>query len=248
MRKIYDEQLPLSVTHFAHPRSAELRRMSEILDAVASQVLPAVHHDLPNAGKVRNSNAGREAMTAEQVLRAAVIKQMFNVSYQDLSFLLDDSLQLRAFCRMSPSASAPKKSALQANISAISAQTLEAVNQAVVRYAHSNKIEKGKWLRTDATVIESNIHDPTDSTLLYDCVRVLTRIVCRTHEKFDTPKCNQKRRAKRRSIGILNAGTMPRAARAMWRVWRSLDWRRAVTSAHWAPRYSFGIFCRSPTK
>ena len=65
-------------------------------------------------------------------------------------------------------------------------------------------------MRTDTTVVESNIHHPLDSMLLWDGVRVLTRIMERAHEKYGTARCNYCRRAKRRSIGILNARRMER--------------------------------------
>jgi transposase, IS5 family len=65
-------------------------------------------------------------------------------------------------------------------------------------------------MRTDTTVVESNIHHPLDSTLLWDGVRVLTRIMLRAHDKYGTTRINHKRRAKRRCIAILNAGRMDR--------------------------------------
>src|SRR5208283_3632880 len=66
------------------------------------------------------------------------------------------------------------------------------------------------WMRTDTTVVESNIHHPLDSTLLLDGVRVLTRIMLRAHDEYGTTRTNYRRRAKRRSIAILNAGRMDR--------------------------------------
>jgi IS5 family transposase len=65
-------------------------------------------------------------------------------------------------------------------------------------------------MRTDTTVVESNIHHPLDSTLLWDGVRVLTRIMLRAHDEYGTTRTNYQRRAKRRSIAILNAGRMDR--------------------------------------
>jgi transposase, IS5 family len=208
MRQLYHDQLPLCPTGAVHPRAAELAEMSRLLDAMR---LPfaVVRHDL--AGRRRVSvKKGRKGLSAEQVLRAAVVKQMFNVSYEELAFHLEDSLQLRAFCRLSPSDSPPKKSALQANIGAIRPQTWETVNHALVLEARKRKVEDGGWMRTDTTVVESNIHHPLDSALLWDSVRVLTRILRKAHEDFGTSWCNHARRAKRRSIAILHAGTMQR--------------------------------------
>jgi IS5 family transposase len=180
--------------------------MSAALDANLG-VLRRVHADLL---RQRNAEArrGREGMTAEQVVRAALVKQMFGSSYEDLAFQLGDSLVLRGFCRLSPSVAPPKKSALQANIASIRPGTWEAMNKALVLYARERKIEDGRWMRTDTTVVESNIHHPLDSSLLCDGVRVLTRTMLRAHEQCGTTACNHRRRAKRRAVAILHAGTM----------------------------------------
>src|SRR5208282_3483671 len=124
------DQLPLCPTGAVHPRAAELAEMSRVLDTMTSS-LAAVRHDLVGRRKV-SVKKGRKGLSAEQVLRASVVKQMFDVSYEELAFHLEDSLQLRAFCRLRPSDPPPKKSALQANIGAIRPRTWEAVNRAVV--------------------------------------------------------------------------------------------------------------------
>jgi len=208
MRRLYHDQLPLCPTGAGHPRAAELDEMSRLLDA-APETLAVVRHDLVGRRKV-SVKKGREGLSAEQVVRAGIVKQMFKVSYDELAFHLEDSLHLRAFCRLSPSAEPPKKSTLQANIGVIRARTWRVVNEALVLKGKELKVEDGRWMRTDTTVVESNIHPPLDSWLLWDGVRVLTRILARAHEDFGTAYCNHARRAKRRSIAILHAGTMER--------------------------------------
>jgi IS5 family transposase len=208
MRRLYHDQLPLGPSTAQHPRSAELLEMSGLLDAMDAPLV-SIRHDLTGCGKV-GVKKGREGLSAEQVMRIGIVKQMFGFSYEELAFHLEDSFQLRAFCRLSPSASPLKKSALQANIGAVRAKTWQAVNEAVVFEARRRKVEDGRWMRTDATVVESNIHHPLDSALLWDGVRVLTRILRRANEDFATTACNHARRARRRSIAILHAGTMER--------------------------------------
>ena len=75
-----------------------------------------------------------------------------------------------------------QKSVLDKNIKALSDQTWEAINFEVLGYAKQNKIEKGREVRIDCTVVESNIHAPSDSSLLYDCVRVLSRLQQRAQD------------------------------------------------------------------
>src|ERR1700728_4391205 len=205
MRRSYHAQLPLTSVN-PHPRAAELCEMSALLDANVG-VLRRVHADLLRQRKA-DAKRGREGMTAEQVVRAALVKQMFGSSYEELAFQLGDSLVLRGFCRLSPSAAPPKRSALQANIASIRPETWEAMNKAPVLYARERKIEDGRWMRTDTTVVESNIHHPLDSSLLFDRVRVLTRTLLRAHEEYATAACNHRRRAKRRASAILHAVAM----------------------------------------
>jgi IS5 family transposase len=182
--------------------------MSRLLDA-NHLGLKAVHADLL---RIRRADAkqGRKGMSAEQVVRAAIVKQMLGLSYEELAFQLGDSFQLRGFCRLSSADDTPAKSTLQGNIGAIRAETWEAMNKSLVKEARRRKVEDGRWMRTDTTVIESNIHHPLDSQLLWDGVRVLTRIMQRAHDNYGTTRSNFRRRAKRRSIAILNAGRMER--------------------------------------
>jgi transposase, IS5 family len=135
---------------------------------------------------------------------------------------------------LSPSASPPKRSALQANIGAVRAKTWQAVNEALVLEAKKRKVENGSWMRTDATVVESNIHHPLDSALLWDSVRVLTRMMRRSHEDFGTTVCDHARRAKRRSVAILHAGTMQRRLP----LYKDLPWvaRRTLSCAEKAKK------------
>lgn len=205
MRKAYHAQLPLT-SRTEHPRSGELAVMSQILDD-NHETLRAAHADLLGRRRARR---GRPGLTAEQVVRAGIVKQMLGLSYDELAFRIGDSLQVRAFCRFSAADQSPKKSTLQENIGAIRPETWELLNKAVVTDARRRKIEDGRWMRTDTTVVESNIHHPLDSSMLWDGVRVLTRVMQRAHDEYGTTRTNFKRRAKRRNIAILNAGRMAR--------------------------------------
>ena len=96
---------------------------------------------------------------------------------------------------------------LNKNVKALSPQTWEAINAQIVQYADDEKIEKARQVRIDYTVVESNIHEPTDSSLLWDSVRVLTRLLHRAKEDFRLRVSFQdhSRRAKRHLLGIMNS-------------------------------------------
>jgi len=202
MRKKSKKQMPLMPPEIDHPQAEELSAISRILDANPI-IYDLVMQDL--SPKRIKSKAGAKGMSAEQVIRAAIVKQTFEFSYKDLAFHLIDSVSLKRFCHIGIADKGFKKSVLCKNIKAISPQTWEAVNQRIVHYAKDKDIEKGRQVRIDSTVVESNIHAPSDSTLLWDSVRVLARILTKAKDLF--PRCgimfqNHTRRAKRRMLGI----------------------------------------------
>jgi IS5 family transposase len=133
---------------------------------------------------------------------------MEGYSYEELAFHLLDSVCYRAFCRIGIADKGYQKSALCNNIKSITSETWEAINRILVAYGQDKKVEKGKQSRIDCTVVSSNIHDPTDSSLLYDSVRVLTRMLCKIKERFsdiNISYSDHTRRAKRRMLGIMNS-------------------------------------------
>jgi len=204
MRRKLTEQLGLVTVTSDHVRARELAAMSRVLDALP-MALELVHVDLLD--RRGEAVTGREAMTAEQVLRAMIVKQRFALSYEGLSFELTDSNSVRAFCRVPLSMSPPAKSTLQRNIKRVQAATWEKVNRLVIGHALANRIESGRATRTDCTVVESNIHEPSDSSLLWDCVRVLVRAMTKAKDEFGARFQSRRRRAKRRAVGVLNAKT-----------------------------------------
>jgi IS5 family transposase len=205
MRKRLNRQLPLFPTFFDHPHASELASMSATLDAVP-EAIDRVAGDLL-AGGVDPEN-GRTGMTPDQVLRALMVKQMRGFSYEQLAFHLADSRCYRAFCRIGDLEEAPRRSTLQENIKKVTAPTLERINQLLVRHAKEEGVEDGRKVRVDSTVVESNIHDPSDSSLLFDVVTTLTRLLRDATAVFPIGLTDHTRRAKRRARKILSAKRM----------------------------------------
>jgi IS5 family transposase len=205
MREKWQKQMPLMHPITDHAQSKELKVISNIIDAnpiICERVL----QDLTKGKNVAHRK-GANGMSAEQVLRSAIVKTLFNFSYKDLAFHLVDSQSLSWFCRIGIAGKGFKKSALNKNIKAISATTWQMINTDLLGYAKQEKIEKGRKVRIDCTCVESNIHHPTDSSLLWDAVRVLTRLMARCRDAgVRIPGFhNHSRVAKRRMLTILNA-------------------------------------------
>jgi transposase, IS5 family len=200
MREKSKKQLPLMNLAPDHPQAMELERISRILDEEPT-IADWVHQDLCRGRELRNT--GAYGMSAEQVLRAAIIKQMFGFSYKLLPFHLADSSTLRAFCRIGIADKCFKKSAIAKNIKRIGAGSWEQINRILVAHGQQEKIEKGRQVRIDCTVVESNIHPPTDATLLYDSVRVLARILDVMRQRgVRVQFTNHCRRGKRRMLAV----------------------------------------------
>ena len=203
MRKTRNQQLPLAEVTADHPKAKELLKISEILDHNTS-IYDLALQDLG----LSDNGVGANGMTAEQVVRAAIIKQTEEYSYLELAFHLSDSRSFSQFCRIGIGRKSFKKSALQQGIKAISDKTWEDINRVLVSYAQDHGIEKGRKVRVDCTVVESNIHGPYDSELLVDANRVLARLLATAKTELSGivfPFMDHRRRSKRRNLEIMNA-------------------------------------------
>jgi IS5 family transposase len=202
MRNSFSRQRPLVLPSIEHPHARELQKISAILEQLP-EASELVLKDLLGAGI--NPNRGRKGMSAEQVLRVLLLKQMHKYSYDELAFHLADSATFRAFCGLGIADSTPKKSTLQENIKALSEETIASSHRMVLAYGLHQGIDNGKRTRTDSTVVNAAIHPPTDSSLLNDCVRVLVRLLRRARRWVKVDAKDHRRRAKRRALGIHNA-------------------------------------------
>ncbi len=202
MREKQQKQMPLLEPVSDHPRARELEVISNIIDNTPT-ICGYVLQDL-NRGKIIKRRTGARGMSADQVLRAAIVMRLFEFVYEELSFHIFDSRCLRRFCRIGFADKGFKKSALNANIKSLSDETWDLIFRDLLGYAEQEGIEKGRKVRIDSTVVESNIHKPFDSVQLFDCVRVLTRLLQKARENFGAKVIfsDHQRRAKRRMVGI----------------------------------------------
>lgn len=140
----------------------------------------------------QTTRTGRPSTPVEVILRMLVLKRLYDWSYEQTERHVGDSLVLRRFCRLYFE-SVPDDTVLMRWAARIRPQTLALLNERVTTLATRLKLTRGRKLRTDGTVVESNIHYPTDSSLLNDGVRVLSRIVKRAQKVLgDTSTLAQK--------------------------------------------------------
>lgn len=170
MRKVFNLQNSLFCQWPDHPYTKELEAVDRILDENV-EVLSWIKKDL-QAGQSPH-NTGATGMTVEQIFRAAILKQQNTWTYEFLAVQLADSDMTRAFVKLD-FGEIYRKSCLQDNISKIRGETWQRFNDQLAVWAKEEKYEDGRTVRMDATNIETNIHRPSDSTLLYDGIRVVS--------------------------------------------------------------------------
>jgi IS5 family transposase len=201
MRQKHIDQVSIFDLFSNHEIGKELKAMSARLDQ-HRDLVDWVARDL----QVHDvADTGRQGLPAESVLRCALLKQYRQLSYQELAFHLSDSASFQAFARL-PQTLFPKKSVLQKTISVIQPATWERINQRLLDDAKTEKVELGKKIRIDSTVTETTIHAPTDSSLLWDCVRVMVRFLKQAQAISAGPVieyCNHQRLAKKRARAII---------------------------------------------
>jgi IS5 family transposase len=178
MRVIRDAQTSIFDYYSPHPVGQQLEALSDMLDDQPS-LLAAVEQDLSDDCATRT---GANGLSLESVFRCLLLKQILQVSYEQLSFHLSDSATYRTFARLQPD-QFPSRSGLHGAIRRIRAASLELANDLLV----GNLIDSGtidiRNLRVDSTVTESNIAPPSDSSLLEDGVRVLSRLLSKSKDE-----------------------------------------------------------------
>jgi transposase, IS5 family len=152
-----------------------LRAISQFIDEHA-ELVEMVRRDLVRG--LKRPDTGRNGLTAQHVLRSLTLMRVKNWDYRELRERIADGYSLRRFTHFN-SKSVPKHDAFNRAFNRLTPATLEALNHSVVQAAVALELEDGKKLRVDTTVVETDIHHPTDSTLLWDVVRVITRLVGR---------------------------------------------------------------------
>ena len=163
----------------------QLARLDVLLDddGLFSLVRADLLKRYPNSGRL-----GRHCTPVEVILRMLLVKRLYGWSYEQTEHFVCDSIVLRQFCRLYLEP-VPDDTTLIRWANTIGAQTVAALNDRAVELARSLKVTRGRKLRTDATVVETNIHHPTDDALLADGVRGISRLVGRAKEFIPESVC-----------------------------------------------------------
>jgi len=150
---------------------------------------------------------GRQQTPAEVALRMLILKHMRNWSYEILEREVRANVVYRSFCRIGTE-KVPDEKTLVRLAQAIGPETLGELHDRIVALGQERGIIRGRKMRVDTTVVESNIHYPTDSGLLQDGTRVLTRMMKQIESKVGGLKRkvrDRKRSVSKRVIALAHA-------------------------------------------
>jgi len=129
----------------------------------------------------KSKTRGRPATTSEVILRLLLLKHLRDWSFADLTREVRANLVYREFTRIG-GGKVPDDKTVSRLARQLGPDVVEKLHERVVRIAIEKKVASGRKLRVDTTVVETDIHYPTDSSLLGDGVRVLTRVMKRVGE------------------------------------------------------------------
>ena len=173
MLKLRDEQLSLWDAILPEP----LRTLPAEL-AVIDNLLDDERFMQPYIDKhPTKSNKGRPTYPIEKYLRLMVLKRKYNLGYESLIKEVGDSFTWRRFCRIAIDEPMPDPSTLIYARKRYGEDVVEQMNEALMQKLKEMQVLKHRKLRTDTTVVESDIHHPTDATLMQDGVKVITRLM-----------------------------------------------------------------------
>ncbi len=152
-----------------------MRQADELLD---DEVLLESVYEAQGRRRPKSRRRGRKQTPAEVVLRLAVLKHVRNWSFEETEREVRANVVYRQFTRIGAQ-KVPDAKTLGRLVQALGPEVVEQIHQRLVKMAAEKKVVRGRKLRVDTTVVETNIHYPTDSSLLGDGVRVLTRTMKR---------------------------------------------------------------------
>lgn len=151
------------------------------------------------------TTTGRPTTSVESYLRLMYLKYRYQMGYETLVKEVSDSIKWRRFCHIPLEQKVPHYTTLIKLTHLYGAETIAELNQLLVQKAAEEKIIRGRKLRVDTTVVPSDIHYPTDASLLSDGIRVITRTVKQLKKAgaaVRTEFHNRQRSAKRKILSI----------------------------------------------
>jgi transposase, IS5 family len=208
MIRLRHQQPSLWETFFAE-EVAELWEpwMRAVDELLQDDALLDIVYDAQGKRHAQSRTRGRHQTPAEVVLRMLILKHMRNWSYETLEREVRANAVYRTFCRIGLEKVPDAKTLVRLG-QAVGADAIRELHKRIVGLAQERKVVRGRKMRVDTTVVECNVHYPTDSGLLHDGARVMTRNMQKIEKKVGGLKRrvrNRMRSVTKRVIAIAHA-------------------------------------------
>ena len=179
-----------------------LEKRTELLDRLGNDIV---------LGSKSNDFGRKDTPTVEQIIRAAIYKEFKSLTYRDLEYAQSDSRICAAFIKLDERK--PYSFQLwQKYISKIKHETLQHLLVEINKIAIEEGLEDLNAIRTDSTVIEANIHHPTNNSLVWDCIKEAHRLLSHLAKKENIKVRDYRSGAKSNYFRINNTGGDKRVA------------------------------------
>lgn len=188
---LWDELLPKEVKVL----SEELQKIDEILDD-QSFFEPFIERF--------NTKIGRPTIKVETYLRMMYLKHRYQLGYETLTKEVSDSISWRRFCRIDLTVKVPDDSTLIKLTHKYGPEIIDELNYLLLEKAKEQKLIRGRKLRVDTTVIESDIHHPNDAGLLQDGIKSITGTIKKIKESGAAKRAKFQNRTRSVKKNVLN--------------------------------------------
>lgn len=230
----FDFSKPSSVK-VAEEYRAKYEAVSQLLDA-NPQILDLAHQDWEHT--LSTSDEGRDGYTSEQILRALIVMFLERDSYRGVVIRIDTSEFLQNFVRLGIKPTMDF-TFLSRAFCFLSEKTVETMNKVLSGYAVEEEKITGEKLRMDTTAYETNIHYPTDSSLLWDSFRTLSHLQRQIHNDFPELKLRHRYHDKKvKKLATYIARNASSTSKKTQKKVKS-NYRKLIESVRWI----YGIGC-----
>jgi IS5 family transposase len=161
---LWDAVLPAELTTL----NEELRKVDEFLDN-SEFVQPFKEHF--------NERIGRPGTPIDTFIRLMYLKHRYGLGYELLVEQVKDSIMWRRFCHIPIDGKVPDSTTLIKLVKRCNDTAIKELNELVIKQAVAKQLIRARKLRTDTTVVEANIHYPTDASLIHDGIGVVSKMV-----------------------------------------------------------------------
>lgn len=206
---------------------AWMRKVDALLE---DEELIEIVHEALGRRHGRSQTKGRRSTPSEVVLRLLVLKHLRNWSYQTTEQEVRANLVYREFTRIGGQKVPDAKTMVRLG-QTLGPQVIRRINKRVVKLARREKIAVGRKMRLDTTVVETNIHYPTDSGLLRDGVRVITRTIEKIEKEVGAAGTQFRNRMRSVQHRLIEIGKAARGVGDQARQRRRQVYRKLMTTA-----------------